>query len=95
MHPHAKLYGGGERMFFVIMLQRTAVVEIVAQRGFQINAYQPRQNVFGTHARIHRQLPRALAEILLGQHVARDIKAVAVAVAQHLIAQTQGNAQIV
>ena len=81
-------------MLFVVVLERGAVVEVVAHGGFGIEAHAAVETVFGSGCDGHRPLPGTVVEALLQQGTGRGIDLEAT-VAPQLASQAQGQAQVV
>lgn len=64
MHPQAELNGGGQRMFLIIMFQRSTVAEVIAQRRFCVNAELRREAILRSCRRIDRPLPGLTACVI-------------------------------
>ena len=57
-------------MLFIIMLQTGAVVEIITQRGFHVEAELPEDGVFRSGCGMGGPLPRFVVETFLHRHAA-------------------------
>ena len=102
MQTEAELDGGSQGMLLAIMLQRGAVLEVIAEGRLQIEAKLRDNGIFGTCRRLQRPLPGFVADgdavhmgthTLLQHHTAREVKPEVVCRPQ-LIGQAEGNAEV-